>query len=864
MKKNLTLILSMLICGCLYSKDRDRNASTTPKMSEVALSAGFNHSLIIQEGEVFAFGENIHGQLGDGTFFTPFIPVKVLGLDHIIAVSAGKKHSMALRADGVVFVWGDNSLGQLGQVTGGAFANPIQVPSLSNVIDIVAGDDHCLALLSDGSIMSWGANGFGQLGLGFNSSFELPSLVQSPSGGSAAILEGVTLISAGSRHSLAVLDGKVVAWGDNTDLQVGRPSSVTVQTTPAYVSGNYFFAGASLKKLENIISLSAGDTHNMAVDVEGNLFTWGSGIFGQLGIGTVDPVIPSTFRKRRAQRVDNKVRTIAAGRVHSLYVDSKGVLHFFGSNSLGQLGASITGSGPHVPTTLSFNNVSGLAAGGDFSLVLRANGDILGAGDNAHGQLGTPMGVPFYDVFTSFFSKTGKIAQIATQLNSYILESDGTVWAIGDPKAIGFVASSDITTKTVIPGLTNIIAIGATNTNAFALDVSGNVWTWGDNTAGISGTCTSSSGSLITPVSVSTLSDIIFIEGSIQGTPGNSHVSAIDVNGDLYMWGYNDHEELGPITSSSFSVVNCPEKASVGKVFSTTLASRNTFALYADNSLQAWGDASWDGASGASGLSPRSVSNSKPIKLISANRDIRMALTTDGQVEIWGVSPSNAKNFFRVCQKGGTDRESSPSIIFDSPTSSSQVHDVKFIETGDDCGFFIKADGKIWAWGRNDFAELNRGYASSTDEDTPATINCAGLYHSLSAETHVLANRATQFIDGWGANGEGSLGLGFTSSYENTCGISARIGRVLGNDEVLAKPLIYPNPVQDVLQIDIPVEELNNYKGQALQLIDTSGRVIYDIPQLSEHMVLQMNHLKPGVYVLRIGDQQPRQIILSE
>lgn len=852
MNKSLLILLTLFLFYPLLAKDRDRNANTTPRMSETSLSGGFNHSLIIQEGEVYAFGENIYGQLGDGSFISPYVPIKVPGLDHIIAVSAGKRHSMALRADGIVFVWGDNTLGQLGQATGGPVANPIQVP-VSNVIDIIAGDDHCLALLADGTIMSWGANNHGQLGHGFLSVSELPASVVDMRGGSP--LTGVTLISAGTTHSLAVLDGDLLAWGNNTDFQIGASASTPNRPIPDFVQGVY---SGSLKNLENIISLSAGDTHNLAVDVEGKLYTWGRGILGQLGNG-------GTTVSQYGQNVASKVRTITAGRNHSLYCDSKGILHFFGSNALGQLGGSIISAGPFVPTTMLLNNVSALAAGGDFSLVLLANGQVMGAGDNAHGQLGTPSSAPFYDVFTAFFTKTGKLAQIASQLNSYILKANGTVWTMGDPDAVGFSTTSDVLVHTLIPGLSNIIAIGATNSNAFALDVSGNVWSWGDNSLGIGGTCSFTPSLIPSPVILS-LTDIVYIEGSIQGSIYGSHVSAIDVNGDLHMWGYNKKNELGPIPSSSSTSVSCPEIAPVGKVFSTTLGSNNTFALYADNQVRAWGSRSNDGSTASGGPTPRLVSNNKPIKAISANRSIRMALTTDGEVEIWGRS-GNAPNFFKVCQTGASFRETNPTIIYESPISSSILQNVKFIETGDDCGFVIQADGVTQGWGRNTYAELNRGYASTSDEDTPAAVNCTApghtvsMFHTISVETHALANLTTQWIEGWGINGYGVLGLGFSSSYETPCNISARVA-----DQALAELnvpdmelVVYPNPAQDILQIKVREDLVENFT--TLRLIDTSGKIILTRQVQSPEIELRVDQLEEGIYILQLGSLERRILI---
>src|ERR687896_641170 len=100
----------------------------------------------------------------------PTSPIQVPGLDEIVAIAAGRGNSMALRDDGVVFTWGHDQFGQIGdgpaadQCSGGLCRpSPVQL-SLSNVVAISAGAQHLIALTGDGRVWAWGQNSDGQLG----------------------------------------------------------------------------------------------------------------------------------------------------------------------------------------------------------------------------------------------------------------------------------------------------------------------------------------------------------------------------------------------------------------------------------------------------------------------------------------------------------------------------------------------------------------------------------------------------------------------------------------------------------------------------------------------------------------------------
>jgi alpha-tubulin suppressor-like RCC1 family protein len=82
------------------------------------ISIGDDHTVaLMNDGTVKTWGDNDHGQLGDGTTINKATPITIIGLANIVAIAAGNDHTVALRDDGTVWTWGDNGSGQLGDGT---------------------------------------------------------------------------------------------------------------------------------------------------------------------------------------------------------------------------------------------------------------------------------------------------------------------------------------------------------------------------------------------------------------------------------------------------------------------------------------------------------------------------------------------------------------------------------------------------------------------------------------------------------------------------------------------------------------------------------------------------------------------------
>lgn len=307
--------------------------------------------------DVYCWGANNAGQLGDGTLATRTRPVKVL--KDVAAVAAGQEHTCAVLSAGTVSCWGRNDVGQLGLGTiGGVHDTPQRVPGLTGVVGISADDNNTCALVGDTpdgptTAWCWGSDTHGQLGDGHVSGTPSSSPVAVVMTG---IKTGFMQIDVGRRHACAVDGlGAAYCWGSDVAGQLGNGSASGNVSTPAkVVAGKH-----------RLFSVTAGDASSCAVDSAGQAYCWGDNADGRLGVGdrtdravptAVDQraILPSPIMQLILGTDTPMLAEVAVGGGHACAVDPQGVVYCWGDNAAGQLGvAGAAGADVPTPTVLT-------------------------------------------------------------------------------------------------------------------------------------------------------------------------------------------------------------------------------------------------------------------------------------------------------------------------------------------------------------------------------------------------------------------------------------------------------------------------------------------------------------------------------
>ncbi len=302
-------------------------------------------------------------------------------------ISAGEKHTCAIHntaAEGEAEVlaaqcWGNNGSGRLG--IGGAVdsSTPKKVTNLdSGVTAISAGERHTCAIVDDAA-WCWGFGSNGRLGFTASPDRKIPGALSSP------LNNLVTAISAADRHTCAIVNKAAYCWGQFTDGRLGTAATAD-QTVPVLV-------GTTADKLNSdVTAISAGANHTCAVH-KGAAKCWGDDTEGQLGDGDDDS---SGFTPVQVTDLTSKVDAISAGVEHTCAVHD-GAAKCWGNNENGKLGNSetttvgVVGIDKDKTTPVQVTDLtSGVTAisAGEFHTCAIHGGAAKCWGSNSFGQLG--------------------------------------------------------------------------------------------------------------------------------------------------------------------------------------------------------------------------------------------------------------------------------------------------------------------------------------------------------------------------------------------------------------------------------------------------------------------------------------------
>jgi alpha-tubulin suppressor-like RCC1 family protein len=241
------------------------------------VSMGINSGYAISNGFLWVWGSNTKGQLGTGNNTTTLSPVQVGGLnDWSVVVTlprdSGSNTSFpavssvaAIKTDGTLWAWGDNLAGQLGTSSKLSVSSPVQVGSLNTWSLVTGANESTLAVKTDGTLWGWGRNLSGELWASTATSSPVQLGTDTNWLSVSCQFDVATTVASGA-HCVAIkTDGTLWAWGDNSSGQLG-----TGGTTPAV-------SPVQIGAMTNWKYATAGSQFSLAIKTDGTLWVWGSG-----------------------------------------------------------------------------------------------------------------------------------------------------------------------------------------------------------------------------------------------------------------------------------------------------------------------------------------------------------------------------------------------------------------------------------------------------------------------------------------------------------------------------------------------------------------------------------------------------------
>jgi alpha-tubulin suppressor-like RCC1 family protein len=363
-----SLVFALLLAGT-FRVGCDCATPTTGSGAPPQVALAYVHGCRLDDGIVSCFGDTTTGSLGVGDNAPREVPTPVSAPKPFVYVTAmgmdTDNATCALDSDGDVWCWGDNTRGQLGQ---GDFLPrapvPQRVPLPFKVRRLGHAQFNVVCVIAvDGTLWCWGQNDEGQLGQG-----DFPHLPDQASPVQVTAFNDWIDVATSEGHACAIRDGGITfCWGRNTDAELGLPSDAGGQLrSPQLVPGRFdsislgesetcaldgarLYCWGSVPKIAGFTygptEMLPGHTwagfginvfHVCALDHQGQVFCWGRNVEGQLGLGDYDDrdagtPLPGTWLG------------VVTGRFDTCVVGDGGV-YCTGENTGGRLGLGDAGT----------------------------------------------------------------------------------------------------------------------------------------------------------------------------------------------------------------------------------------------------------------------------------------------------------------------------------------------------------------------------------------------------------------------------------------------------------------------------------------------------------------------------------------
>ncbi|KAI5083717.1 hypothetical protein GOP47_0003460 [Adiantum capillus-veneris] len=339
---------------------------------------------------------------------------------------------------------------------------------------VSAGASHTVALLSGDIVCSWGRGEDGQLGHGDADERHAPTIISS--------LEDceISSITCGADHTIARSDVRATVyswgWGDFGRLGHGNSSDLFI---PRPIKG---LQGIEIKQI------ACGDSHCLAVTMDGEVKSWGRNQNGQLGHGhTEDCLIPCTIQAFQGITV----KMIAAGAEHTAAVTENGKLYGWGWGRYGNLGLGDRNDRliPEAAPSIPGEQINLVACGWRHTIAVSDSGVLFTYGWSKYGQLGHGDNKDHLVPHQVAFLKANRIVQISGGWrHTMALDEQGKLYGWGWNKfgqvGVGNNLDHNSPQLVKIPAEEQISLVSCGWRHTVAISTKYNVFSWGRGTSG--------------------------------------------------------------------------------------------------------------------------------------------------------------------------------------------------------------------------------------------------------------------------------------------------------------------------------------------------------------------------------------------
>ncbi len=815
-----------------WSDSLEISTVASPLLKKFIFSMSGSAGWIKKNGDLWVWGTNVAGNLGDGTTISKTNAVQ-LNIKNVKQISIGGLlgrgvYTLAVTEDGKLWGWGtsyDHAIGDLSPSAEVPKLITLHSQPVNDVVAVTTIPNMNYILKTDGTVWSFGAPSSDLKRVeGLTSIIQIVGEYALKSDGTvwkysnyeAIQLKGLSEIKQITTEYGLKTDGTVWKWTfkDNT-------KDIVLQQVPG---------------LSQIIRVEAGNGHIVALKQNGSVWTFGSNSSGQLGIGTIDDPKLSTQHSVavEVQGLRNVI-DVSAGGSSSFAVQADGTAWGWGFNYEGRLGDGTTIDRPspvkvveNTPPTVKLLEMGESA----LSAKSMTNPKVTfkwEQKDNAVNTVFNHFQIQVLDEKGQKILDSGELEQdkdqTITNLASWISKQDL-------PRSMTLqaqvrVKDSNLWSEWSQSGWFSVIAEPSTP-KVFSLTremawvkADGSVWMWGKNDSGQLGDGTTTNQLNAIPINIQNVKQIF---------NGGTYSLALKTDGSVWGWGRAFDASFGPIDDrikTPFSIVTANEP--LKDIQQIGYRDGSNYILKNDGTVWYYGNFS----------ELRQVPNLKSVTQII--RDF--AVKSDGTV--WKFTNSYAEQLpeltdiqkiteYHVLKKDGTvwnwryDQ-------FTKKTTLDQITVLKDITQLEDY-MALRKDGSVWTWGSNPSGQIGNG--TTTSDYTPAPVK--GLSEVISISSNRLSLIALQ-ADGtawsWGLNDQGQLGDGTKINrlvpvrvLENT----PPIVKMLDLGTTADSPVIKTNPRGDFEWEQTDSMSNTVFSDMQIQVLNEAGEKVADSGEMKQ------------------------------